>query len=1090
METRIAPSPPLSVLRAGQKIPAAWGYSTVLPDCDFETYSEAGFVWDDAKQKWAPPPGATKKGLPAVGAAVYAEHPSTEVLSFAYDLKDGKGSRLWAPGQPNPTELFDYLQSGGLLECHNSSFEHHIWNKVCVRRYDWPPLPQSQLRDSMAKARAFALPAALGNLSLVLGLGEAKDKDGKRLLDKFSVPRNPTKSNPTLRVRPEDDPADAAKLYQYNEQDIRAESDASRRIPDLPESELAYFLADQACNWRGVGVDLASVHACIAVLEQAHAQYNAELYQITGGAVARASEASKLQTWVFDTCGLRMASLDSDAVEAAIAELYKRIDENGHDLADIAELGPVIRALEIRSLIGSASVKKVYAMARMATRDARLCDLFNYHGARTGRDTHADVQPGNLPKAGPKLRWCESVGCERPYAQHLDACPWCGASAAFSRAEDWSADAVEHALEIMACRDLALVEYFFGDAVLTIAGCVRGLLVAAPGHDLICSDYSSIEAVVVAMLAGEAWRIKAFENGEQIYYHGAAGITGKPYEWYIQYEKEHGHKHPDRNRLGKIAELALSFLGWVGAWRNFDSSDAYTDDEVKQFIIKWREASPAIVEFAGGQIRGTPWRPEKVEFYGLEGAFCQAVLSPGEVFDVRGIKFQMLGDALFVELLSGRRLTYHSPRLELVTRREGWHPQYELSYMTWNSNPSMGALGWTRMNTYSGRLIENCIAEGTPVLTRRGWVPIEQVRATDQVHDGVEFVDHKGLLFKSVQTCMPVDGVWMTPDHEVLTDDGWKAASQRPRPHRPAIRHVDVPGAEPFGRQEKPLALPLRVWGHVCQGWVGRNEGHTQRPAAELRLPDPANPEREAQDARHEQASSVLGLAFDERPLPAAVASGLAQLRRAGHSGLRCLAQIVRRVLGGYGADVPAGVGDRQARQQRELHARQLPMGDESCAGEQQARKRQDRNTGRLDDLCRSEQALRSQRNDAALPSAERVAERQTVHATQLRQSRVFDLLDAGPRHRFVVMGDGGPFVVHNCVQATARDVMAHAVVNLERAGYPVVLRVHDEIAAEVPHGFGSVEEFEQIMATLPTWAEGWPIRAAGGYRHKRYRKD
>lgn len=86
--------------------------------------------------------------------------------------------------------------------------------------------------------------------------------------------------------------------------------------------------------------------------------------------------------------------------------------------------------------------------------------------------------------------------------------------------------------------------------------------------------------------------------------------------------------------------------------------------------------------------------------------------------------------------------------------------------------------------------------------------------------------------------------------------------------------------------------------------------------------------------------------------------------------------------------------------------------------------------------------------------------------------------------------GEGGPLIVHNCVQATARDIMAHANVELERAGYPIVLRVHDELVAEVPQGFGSVEEFEQIMATLPDWAAGWPIRASGGWRGYRYRKD
>lgn len=785
-----APLPPLSILRAGQRVPVAWGYATVLPDIDLETYSEAGHEWDDGAQKWRPPAGATKKGIFAVGAAVYAEHPSTEVLSIKYDLKDGLGARTWLPGMPLPLDLLQHLarfdpnerpsyEQAGLIEAHNSGFEVRIALHVLAVKHGWPAIDFRQFRCSMAKARAFSMPGALGNLSEVLGLGEAKDKDGKRLLDKFSVPRNPTKANPALRIRPEDDPADAAKLYHYNEQDIRAESDASRRLPDLIPAELDYWLADQACNWRGVGVDVPSVHACIAVLEQAHTQYNAELYQITEGRVARASEAAKLQAWVFDMTGLRMPSCDSDAVDAALAALYKRIEDGGHDGADIFEFGPVIRALEIRSLIGSASVKKVYAMARMATRNARLCDLFNYHGARTGRDTHADVQPGNLPKAGPKLRWCESVGCERPYAQHSDACPWCGASAAFSRPADWSAEAVEYALQIMAHRDLALVEYFFGDAVLTIAGCVRGLLVAAPGHDLICSDYSSIEAVVTAVLAGEQWRIDAFHRRDDIYLHGAASVTGRSFEWYME---NGGKKHPDRQKIGKPAELGLGFGGWITAWRQFDKTDNMTDDEVKAAIVRWRESSPAIVELWGGQVRGKPWRPDRFELYGLEGMAIAAVQDPGTVYSYRGIEFQVIDDALFMKLLSGRRLTYHSPRLERSERWEGV-PTWELTFMTWNSNPSMGPLGWTRMKTYGGRLAENLI-------------------------------------------------------------------------------------------------------------------------------------------------------------------------------------------------------------------------------------------------------------------------------------------------------------------QATARDIMAHAVVNLERAGYPVVLRVHDEIAAEVPHGFGSVEEFEQIMATLPEWAAGWPIRAAGGWRGKRYRKD
>jgi len=671
---------------------------------DFETYSEAGFVWDEAAQKWKAPRGAMKKGLPVVGSAAYVEHPTFEVLTMSYDM--GFGTQRWKPGQPAPVPLLMVVQRGELVSGWNSGgFEFKVWNKHCAPKYGWPPLRLEQLRDTMAQARAHALPGALGKAAEVLQTQHQKDKGGTRLLDKFSIPRNPTKANAATRIRPDDEPEEAERLYRYCDDDVLAETELASRIPELSESELQVWLADRRINDRGVQIDTAGVACCIAIIEQAHEQYNLELHTLTNGAVGKASELQKLIGWC-GAYGVHTHSLDEENLTALLA----------------TELPPVVRrALEIRQLVGSASVKKVFTMQNMATSDGRLHDLFLYHAARTGRVTGSGPQPTNLPNsAGVYAMQCES--CEKHYGLHLTTCPHCGCAVALAHKVEWCAEAVEDALASIATCSLGYVEHVWGDAMQAVSGVLRGLFVAALRHDLICSDYSAIEAVVVAELAGEEWRREVFRTHGKIYEQSAARISGVPFEdfmkhsgytdeqlaqpeWWTLKPANKGSHHPLRKTIGKVAELALGYQGWVGSMVAFGADEFMTEPEMKDAILAWRAASPAIVELWGGQERN--WQPK---LYGIEGAFIYAMLNPGAEARVRGMRLQRresaTGDAMYIRLLSGRELTYHQPQLAPSSRRPG---TYSISYEGNNTNPKNGPVGWIRMETWGGRLVENIV---------------------------------------------------------------------------------------------------------------------------------------------------------------------------------------------------------------------------------------------------------------------------------------------------------------------------------------------------------------------------------------------
>ena len=104
-------------------------------------------------------------------------------------------------------------------------------------------------------------------------------------------------------------------------------------------------------------------------------------------------------------------------------------------------------------------------------------------------------------------------------------------------------------------------------------------------------------------------------------------------------------------------------------------------------------------------------------------------------------------------------------------------------------------------------------------------------------------------------------------------------------------------------------------------------------------------------------------------------------------------------------------------------------------------------------------------------------------------EESVYDLLNAGPRHRYVVLGKTGPIIAHNCVQATARDCLREAMLALDDAGYDIRAHVHDEVIVSEPIGGRSVEEMADLMGQPITWAPGLPLRA-DGHETEFYKKD
>lgn len=612
-----------------------------------------------------------------VGAWVYSLHPSTRILCMSYKLVNPDGSvihptKLWRAwhGDPFPADLREWIEAGYVFEAHNAMFERCICTNILLPQYKIP-LPK-YWADTMAACAYRALPMDLDTVGSVLDLSTKKDKRGKELLRKLCQPQKLKKADIKAgKVYPNwcDDEPLMLELYDYCITDADTENALGIAVHDLPPDEYNVWCLDQEINMRGVHVDVEALRAAVKIRDAVFEKLLAKLGTITNGEVGTADERDKIIRWA-ETKGVYLENMTADYVEEQVQRLERALKDNGEN----ADARAVLSVLQIRQTLGKASIKKLDKFLEWLPPDHRLRGLLQYHGASTGRWAGRGVQPQNFPR--PNEEFIKMLSSKDEIGKLL-------------------ADGMENLLNLVRLGDHELFEIVCGDPMEAMASALRGFITAESGYEFYVSDFSAIEARVLAWVAGEQWKLDAFagiDRGEG--FHGSQDIylatASMVYGYPCLTKKTHG---PER-QVGKVCELAFGYQGGVGAWRKFDSSDKWTDDEVQSKKKGWRDAHPMVVRL----------------WYGLEEAAVKAVMMK-KTYRYRDVTYSYVmsdvGPWLACKLPNGRCLWYFNPEIE----EAGRHPRtgemkYQVSYE--GKDNKKGGI-WNRIRTYGGMLTENVV---------------------------------------------------------------------------------------------------------------------------------------------------------------------------------------------------------------------------------------------------------------------------------------------------------------------------------------------------------------------------------------------
>lgn len=611
------------------------------------------------------------------GAHRYAE--VAEVLLFAWAIDDGP-VRCWDATESNrpPGELLAAVYSVDEYWGHGAGmFDRAVlkWAQpeLCAR------MAEGKHRDTMVQAYAHGLPGSLDTLCEIFKLGadQAKDKRGKKLIRMFCMPQP---ANQKLRRKTrETHPAEWAEFIEYAKSDITSMRVLHSKMPkwNYPnnESELRLWQLDQRCNNGGVYVDLELSSKAIEAVNATQAELSASVDAATGGAVGSATQRDKLLQHILAEYGVSLPDMRSDTLERRLAD--PSLPDGVRDL------------IGIRLMASTSSVSKYKRILGCVSHDGYLRGGIQFCGAgRTGRDAHRLVQMGNMLR--PTL----------------------------------SAEEIETGTAAIVAGCAALVT----DNVMELcANAMRGVIIAPPGRKVVVSDLANIEGRVAAWLAGESWKLQAYQD-----YDAGTGpdLYVKAYSTSFNVRPETVDKA--KRQIGKVEELLLQYGGGVGAFltgavtygidldaladagfgaipssviaeaTNFwewskDTKRSTYGLEQRTFVVcdsikrLWRGANPAISGI---------WKR-------LENAAIRAIDEPGKSAPLGALTFQREGNWLRVKLPSGRYLSYPAPRVDENGR---------LSYRGMNQYSRK----WCRLTTYGGKLFENiCQAVARDVMFYR-----------------------------------------------------------------------------------------------------------------------------------------------------------------------------------------------------------------------------------------------------------------------------------------------------------------------------------------------------------------------------------